>query len=131
MHVWHTKNQSVRHTHKYTQKNSGRMERQRKDRASYKTATTKNNSFCPPFWYGTTKAHTHYVSFLILLLLSFFFSLYIVSFFFCIPLSLYGTTNIFLEEQDGKNDKHKKAIIENQRLMYETQCIIHESFFFR
>jgi hypothetical protein len=42
---------------------------------------------------------------------------------------IYGTTNIFLEEQDEKNDNTKKAIIENQRLMYETRCIIHESFF--
>jgi hypothetical protein len=59
VYAWHTKSQTVRHTEIYTQKNSGRMERQRKDRASYITAITKNNSFCPPFWCGITKAHTH------------------------------------------------------------------------
>jgi len=120
------------HAQIYTQKNSGRMERQKKDRGSYITATTKNNSFCPPFWCGTTKAHTH-TMFLFLFFFFFyffFFFRYIVSL-FCIPLSLYGTTNIFLEEQDKKNDKHqkKKTTIEKQRLMYETQCIIHASFF--
>ena len=35
------------------------MMEKKKDWAGYITATTENNSFCPPFWCSTIKAHTH------------------------------------------------------------------------
>lgn len=122
------------HTKMYIQKNGGRRERQRKDRASKIAATTKNNSFCPPFWFGTTKAHTYmmflflFFSFFFLLLLPFFFviySLFFVFLYLCMALLTFSLKN----KTRRTTNTQKKTIIEKQRLMYETQCIIHASFF--